>query len=415
MDYKTRRTRVMEAMPQGSLALFFSGKAPVRSLDEAYPFSVNRNFYYLTGLDREAMTRALIKNGDHVQSVLFIEPFDPEQARWVGGRMKPEEAQQQADVDAVYPNAEMLDFIHRQMKLNRGNRRMSVGLDLAKESWEEPDDPAYRFASHVRQHYHSVDLINVHASLAQLRMIKDEDELNLMRQAQEATITAVKVMMRHCTPGINETELEGVFDFALMKQGVREHAFPTICASGANATTLHYSRNDEVIEDGSLVLCDLGGAVGHYCADITRTYPANGHFTERQKQIYDIVLEGQRRVIAAIRPGRTLRQLNQVLVDFYSEQLAAIGLLDHGMTVRDYYFHSVSHHLGLDTHDVNIANLPLAAGMVITVEPGLYLEAEGIGIRIEDDVLVSETGAVNLSEKLPHTTEEIETFMNKGE
>ena len=220
MDYKTRRTRVMEAMPQGSLALFFSGKAPVRSLDEAYPFSVNRNFYYLTGLDRESMTLALIKNGDSVQSVLFIEPFDPEQARWVGGRMKPEEAQQQADVDAVYPNAEMLDFIHRQMKLNRGNRRMSVGLDLAKESWEEPDDPAYRFASHVRQHYPSVDLINVHASLAQLRMIKDEDELNLMRQAQEATITAVKVMMRHCAPGINETELEGVFDFALMKQDV---------------------------------------------------------------------------------------------------------------------------------------------------------------------------------------------------
>ena len=149
------------------------------------------------------------------------------------------------------------------MKLNRGNRRMSVGLDLAKESWEEPDDPAYRFASHVRQHYPSVDLINVHASLAQLRMIKDEDELNLMRQAQEATITAVKVMMRHCAPGINETELEGVFDFALMKQGVREHAFPTICASGANATTLHYSRNDEVIEDGSLVLCDLGLSLIH--------------------------------------------------------------------------------------------------------------------------------------------------------
>lgn len=134
MDYKTRRTRVMEAMPQGSLALFFSGKAPVRSLDEAYPFSVNRNFYYLTGLDREAMTLALIKNGDHVQSVLFIEPFDPLQARWVGGRMKPEEAQQQADVDAVYPKDEMLDFIHRQMKLNRGNRRMSVGLDLARKA-----------------------------------------------------------------------------------------------------------------------------------------------------------------------------------------------------------------------------------------------------------------------------------------
>lgn len=415
MDYKTRRTRVMEAMPQGSLALFFSGKAPVRSLDEAYPFSVNRNFYYLTGLDREAMTLALIKNGDHVQSVLFIEPFDPLQARWVGGRMKPEEAQQQADVDAVYPKDEMLDFIHRQMKLNRGNRRMSVGLDLAKESWEEPDDAAHQFAGHIRQHYPSVDLVNLHAALAQLRMIKDEDELNLMRQAQEATITAVKVMMRHCAPGINETELEGVFDFALMKQGVREHAFPTICASGANATILHYSRNNELIEDGDLVLCDLGGVIGHYCADITRTYPANGRFTQRQKQIYDIVLEGQRRVIAAIRPGRTLRQLNQVLVDFYGEQLAAIGLLEQGMTVRDYYFHSVSHHLGLDTHDVNIANLPLAAGMVITVEPGLYLEAEGIGIRIEDDILVSETGAVNLSEKLPHTTEEIETFMNKGE
>ena len=119
MDYKTRRTRVMETMPQGSLALFFSGKAPVRSLDEAYPFSVNRNFYYLTGLDRESMTLALIKNGDYVQSVLFIEPFDPEQARWVGGRMKPEEAQQQADVDAVYPNADSVSSIRRSDNCHR--------------------------------------------------------------------------------------------------------------------------------------------------------------------------------------------------------------------------------------------------------------------------------------------------------
>lgn len=415
MDYRTRRQRILEDLPQGSLAVFFSGTAPVRSADEAYPFSVNRNFYYLTGLDRDAMILVLIKNGDRTDSVLFIEPYDPKLARWVGGRMRPQEAQLEADVDAVYPKAEFDSFLHRQMTLSRANRKMTVGLDLAKNSPDEADTEAFVLARKIRQEYPAVTLANVWNTLARLRMIKDEDEIELMKKAQEATITAVKVMMRHCAPGINETELEGVFDFALMKQGVRDTAFPTICASGANTTILHYSRNNELIEDGDLVLCDLGGTWGHYCADITRTYPASGRFTPRQKQIYDIVLEGQRRVMEAIRPGRSLRELNQVLVAFYQEKLTEIGMLENGRQVSDYYFHSVSHQLGLDTHDVNEANSTLKPGMVITVEPGLYLEEEGLGVRIEDDVLVTENGCLNLSEKLLHTTEEIEAFMNKGE
>ena len=415
MNYRERRNKLMEDLEDGSIAFLFSGKAPVRSADEAYPFVVNRSFYYMTGIDRENMTLMLIKNEDRVISSLFIEPYDPDLARWVGGRMRPEEAKREGDVDEVFSNEEFNSVFHREIQSCPFLSSRKIGLDLSKNDWDQADDEAYKVAAFLSKQYPQLSVVNLHPTLAMLRMIKDEDELELMRKAQTATIVAVKSMMRYCRPGINETELEGAFDFGLMRQGIREHAFPTICASGQNSTTLHYSSNNEMIEDGDLVLCDLGGAFGHYCADMTRTFPANGKFTDRQKQIYDIVLEGQRLVMDAICPGVTLRQLNQTLLRFYAVKLKEIGLLENGRTVRDYYFHGVSHHLGLDTHDVSLNAMPLQPGMVITVEPGLYLAEEGIGIRIEDDVLVTKKGYENLSAAMLHTTEEIEAYMNKGE
>ena len=226
------------------------------------------------------------------------------------------------------------------------------------------------------------------------------------------TNKAIQNMMIHAKPEMGENELEAYFDFVL-KCNLCKHSFPSIVGSGKNATILHYGSNNQVMKDNTLVLCDLGAAYEYYNADITRTFPVNGKFTERQKQIYNIVLEGNEYIISQVKPGQTLRGLNNLLVEFYEKKLKEIGLLENGKTVRDYYWHGVSHMLGLETHDVQLSNTPLEPGNVFTVEPGLYLEDEEIGVRIEDNVLVTEEGCINLSKDIIKTVEDIEAFMNK--
>ena len=199
-----------------------------------------------------------------------------------------------------------------------------------------------------------------------------------------------------------------------MKQGVRDHAFSTIVAGGGRATTLHYENNDQIVHDGEMVLIDLGSAEGNYAADISRTFPINGKFTQRQKEIYNAVLEAQNIVMQNAKPGITTGALNQMVIDYYESRLDDLGLRKDGKTVRDYYYHGVSHSLGLDTHDISTGrNIVLQPGMVITVEPGLYIEDEGIGVRIENDVVITADGIEDLSYMIPRTVEDIEKAMAK--
>ena len=250
--------------------------------------------------------------------------------------------------------------------------------------------------------------------MAAMRAVKSEEEIALMREAQRTTRNAIVAMMENAYPEMNESELEGIFDFSLKKQCVRDHAFTSIVAGGVRATTLHYENNNQIIHDGEMVLIDLGASHSNYASDISRTFPINGKFTERQKELYNTVLEAQRLVIANAKPGVTTFQLNQMVIDYYESRLDALGLRKEGKGVRDYYYHNVSHSLGLDTHDIcTDRERTLQPGMVITVEPGLYVEEESIGIRIENDVLITETGAVDLSVDIPRTVEEIEAIMAK--
>jgi Xaa-Pro aminopeptidase len=235
-----------------------------------------------------------------------------------------------------------------------------------------------------------------------------------MRRAQQTTCNAIIAMLKHAEPEMNESELEGAFDFSLKKQGVRNHAFTSIVAGGGRATTLHYDNNDQIVHDGEMVLIDLGAADGNYCADISRTFPINGKFTDRQKEIYNTVLAAQQLVMDNAKPGVTTGELNQMVIDYYESRLDDLDLRKDGKGVRDYYYHGVSHSLGLDTHDISTGrNMVLAPGMVITVEPGLYIEEEGIGVRIENDVLITEDGIIDLSREIPKTVEEIEAIMAK--
>ena len=413
--YIARRKKLMEKHSANTVVVIFSGLAPMKSQDEAYPFSVDRNFFYLTGIERENMILVMRRNylGEYSET-LFIEPYDEVLAKWVGGRMRPAEATELSGIADIADVGAFADRLNGMVEYSRGLGKLTFFLDLWRYHKDQADTPAHTLAATLRSKYPAVEISDINGDMAAMRSVKGEEEIARMRKAQEHTRVAIEEMMRYARPGMNERELEGAFDFALMKQGIRDHAFHSIFAGGKRATTLHYGENDQIVNDGEMVLIDLGSAYGHYCADISRTFPINGKFTDRQKQLYDTVLEAQKIVIAAAKPGLTTRQLNQMVVDYYETRLDDLGLRKDGKTVRDYYYHGVSHHLGLDTHDIcTERERTLQPGMVITVEPGLYIEDESIGIRIENDVLITEDGCIDLSAAIPRTTEEIEAIMAK--
>ena len=410
-----RREKLFADCKAPCMMVIFSGKAPMRSADESYPFSVDRNFYYLTGIDRENMALVMTKDyAGNVSEMLYIEPFDEVKAKWVGPRMKADEATGLSGIQTICYWEDFEDAVNSFVERNRGDGKMTFLLDLWKYQPDQAPTPAHLFAQKVQREYPAVEIEEIFGEIAKMRGIKSLYEINKMRVAQKTTRCAVEAMMKHAYPGVNECELEGAFDFELSKHGVKEHAFPSIVAGGARATTLHYAKNNQVVKDGEMVLIDLGSANEHYCADISRTFPVNGKFTERQKEVYNVVLEAQKLVIDHARPGLTYRDLNNMVIEFYEQELPRLGLLKDGKTVRDYYYHSVSHSLGLDCHDVDTPSMKtLRPGMVITVEPGLYIAEEGIGVLIEDDILITEEKAINLSADILKTVEEIEALMAK--
>jgi Xaa-Pro aminopeptidase len=237
--------------------------------------------------------------------------------------------------------------------------------------------------------------------LARVRFVKSAEEVARIRRACEVTCAGLREAMRSCKPGMREFELQAVLEYACRRGGAPRQAFPSIVGSGPNATILHYHANRRRIEDGDLVLMDVGGEVMGYAADVTRTFPANGRFTGEQAAIYDVVLEAQAAAIAAVRPGAGFRDVDQAARD-------VIQKAGHGGAI----LHSTSHYVGLDVHDPGPGGA-LRTGMVLTVEPGIYLPEKGIGVRIEDTVLVTEDGAEVLSPGAPKSRKEIEALMRK--
>ena len=410
--YKNRREQLAAMLPENALLFVLSGKEVYSVGDEMFPFAVDRNFFYLTGIDRPNMMYMLAKIDGNATDYLVIERFDEMMAKWVGGKMLPAEAKEISGIETIVMDDEKWSTIHRMMKYQFDHvSNIPVYADLSKQKVDQVT-PAIEFVNEFTSNYNYVSVNNGYEFFTKLRLTKTAEEVAKIEKAVNITDMAIKNMMDHAHGGIGENELEAHFDFTL-KCNKSKRAFPTICGSGKNATILHYNSNDQVAEDNTLVLCDLGASFEYYNADITRTFPVNGKFTERQKQIYNVVLEANEMVINSVKPGLTLRGLNDLVIEFYEKKLAEIGLLENGKTVRDYYWHGVSHMLGLETHDVSLSGYKLEPGNVFTVEPGLYLEEEGIGIRIEDDVLVTEDGCINLSKDIIKSVEDIEAYMAK--
>lgn len=411
--YKERRLALAQLLPENAIALFFSGKAPYKTGDEKYPFSVDRSFYYLSGLDKEHMILVILRINGEVREQLFLEQYDEEQAKWVGGKMLPEEAAEVSEIEEIFWVEEAMEMLGLQIsRLFDNQSRVDIYADFTRQEAYQADSEAHLFTRELLCRYPYITLHNVAPHISSLRLIKDTTEIEQLQQAIEVTRKGIYAMMDHVRCGMGEHQVEAWFDFVLKTNGC-QHSFPSIIASGKNATILHYDENNRSIKKNSLLLCDLGASYQYMNADITRTFPANGSFTKRQREIYDIVLEANRYIMSQVRPGRTLKELNQELIRFYEAKLKPMGMLKRGKGVEDYYWHGVSHMLGLDTHDVSLAGYKLRPGNVFTIEPGLYLEEEGIGIRIEDNVLVTEDGCRNLSASIMKDPDEIEAYMQK--
>ena len=405
------RNKVFKRMLDNSVLILFAGHAPYKRGDEKYEFSPDRNFYYVTGIDRENQIIMFLKTESARSATLYIERDNGYLAKWVGANMTEDEARLESGIEEIsYLDKFYGDLSDTVFK----NNIKHIYIDLENREWDAAESESLKFANEFRKKYPAVDMIDAYPFFADLRMIKEPYELDLMRKAVKITTDGLEAMMKNARPGMYEYELEAYFDFVLTKNGVTDKAFKTIVASGERGTILHYSKNNCMSKDGDLVLVDCGAQYGWYCGDITRTFPVNGKYTPLQKQIYDIVLEGQRRVIETIKPGVKFSRLNETLKEFYFEELKNLGLVSSPEEVSKYCFHGVSHYLGAETHDIGrYGDRTLVPGMVLTVEPGLYIEEYGIGIRTEDDALVTENGCELLSDGFMKTTEEIEEFMGK--
>jgi Xaa-Pro aminopeptidase len=402
------RKKLYDKMSDGTAVICFSGEAAVKLGDENYAFTPNRNFYYLTGLDEEKLVFFAFKKDNKTQEYIFVQRSDEVKAKWVGAVITPEEAE---DISGVKEIKYIDEYKETVSNILFGKRISSVYLDLENRDFKTVT-PAFSAAEDIRKNYPYINIENLHFVMAELRMIKEPCEVDEIRRAIDITKNGVYAMYKNAKPGMYEYQAEAYFDFELKKAGVRDFAFKSIVASGKNGTVLHYSDNDSIMEDGSLVLCDVGAQWNYYNGDITRTFPVNGKFTPRQRQIYDIVLGGHDLIIDTIRDGVEFASLNEILKKYYAEELKKIGLIKDDSEVSKYYYHGVSHLLGLETHDVGRHNEGLLReGMVLTVEPGLYIEEENIGIRIEDDVLVLKNGCEVLSKDIIRTADDIEKYM----
>ncbi|HAK43897.1 MAG TPA: Xaa-Pro aminopeptidase [Clostridium sp.] len=405
------RQKLGEVVPSNSMAIFFAGQAPYKSADETYPFTPNRNFYYLTGIDEEKIIMMIVNINGKISEILFIQESDPVMAKWVGETISEDEAK---DVSGIEDIRFLKDFESTVASYFDRFNMQNVYLDLERQEFNIMKTPSQNFAKELVERYPYIRIKNIYHDIALLRTIKREEEIELIKKAIDITYDGIKEIWSNAKPGMKEYEVEAYFNYVLKKNGVKDFAFPTIAATGKNATILHYVDNDTTTEDGDLMLLDLGAQYKYYNGDISRTFPINGKFTERQKEVYNIVLEANEAVMKAVKPGVTTSKLQDITKKVLADGCKKIGLIKDDSELDKYYFHSVAHPLGLDTHDVGSRNIELKPGMIITDEPGLYIEEEGIGVRIEDDILVTEDGYVNLSAHIIKSVEDIEEFMSKN-
>ena len=408
-----KRKKFAESLEDNSIAIIFAGNDIMKSEDEEYPFAVNNNFFYLTGIDEHGLILTVSKKNNHVKEILFINDYSERYQLWNGRQLTDVLAKEISGVEEVRYLSTYNRFINDAFSTPLYD---TLYLDFSKNFEESGICPAFNLMKDVKARYPYINFKNCYKQICDQRYIKSPEEIGEIKKAISITKAGLERIMSTLKPNTYEYESDAEFTYAIQKRGSSDKAFATIAAMGKNACTMHYGFNDTIIEDGKLVLFDLGAKWKHYCSDITRTFPANGKFTEKQKEIYSIVLEANKRAIAQAKPGMTNRQVDsEIIVPFFAEKLKELGLIKEDSEARKYYPHSVSHPMGLDCHDVGgdpeTHACPFVVGSVHTIEPGLYIPEYEIGVRIEDDILITEDGCINLSADIIKEVDDIEKFM----
>ena len=404
------RAKFIERMDDYSTAVFFSGKAPRESADQQYSFSVDRNFFYLTGIDREDMVLVISKIAGNVDETLYIQPVNEHFEKWYGILMRKEEAIKISGIKTVENRNDFLTKF--SSKLSSADRPDNVYIFSYITDVEEPYDCYRSFANWLRNQHPTVIIKNSLDIMIKLRSSKSEEEVEEIKTAIRYTKEALEFVMKNLKPGQFEYQAKADFEYQLMLRNSKP-SFPTIGASSGNAVILHYVDLQRKMADDDLILLDLGALSNYYASDITRTYPVNGKFTQRQKDIYNIVLGAQDVTFDAMHVGASEKDVNNKVKAYFAKELKTLKFIKDDSEVDKYYYHSIGHPLGLDVHDYIRRDKTMQENNVYTVEPGLYIKEEGIGIRIEDNVWVTKNGIINLSKDIIKTVSDIENFMNK--
>lgn len=426
-EYQQRRQALAKRLPSNAVAVLPAASECLRNGDSHYRFRQDSDFYYLTGFNEPDALLVITAEG---KSVLFNRPRDPLQEQWTGIRLGQDGAMSTLGVDAAYPIADLAtrlpELFANQNAIYYSIGRYPVWEDSIFKAWQIVKGQIRRGTTAPEAF---CDLMPI---LSEMRLFKSAAEIKCMQKAADISIAAHQRAMRACQGVTNEYQLEAELLYEFTRQGCRSVAYDPIVAGGHHACILHYTDNNQPLRSGDLILIDAGGEFDNYAADITRTFPFNGRFTPNQRHLYELVLRAQKAGIACIKPGREWGDIQKAMVQILTEGLVDLGLLRGEINAlidqeayRPFYMHLSGHWLGLDVHDCGRYKMqgkwrPLEPGMVLTVEPGLYINPDhpgiedrwkGIGIRIEDDILVTQEGHINLTEQLPVNVDDLEAFL----
>ncbi|MBR2027548.1 MAG: aminopeptidase P N-terminal domain-containing protein [Oscillospiraceae bacterium] len=411
--YKGNREKLYATLPNGTMLVTFSGKEVIKTANEFYPFYANRNFVYLTGLDRKEFILAAFKDKDKVEEKIFIQPKNMMVERWTGTRLSPEEVSEKSGIamkDILYTEA-FTDFFER--KYGAGKIK-TLACDLYKNASTDRDSEDVIFARRIKRSNPAIEIIDIMPQLRRQRVIKQPCEIEAMRKAALATKDAIVAMMKASKPGMYEYEYRAEYDYALAKKwGMLEPGFPPIISCGNNNFCIHYYGSDGQAKDGDMILNDVGARYDFMGTDVSRGFPCNGKFSEKQRQLYTAAYNTSEYLFSIIKPGMPMHRVDEIAKEYCCEELKKIGLLKDFSEIGKYMWHGGAHHVGFDTHDLVEAET-IQAGMMFCVDIGIYVEEWGIGFRVEDNCLVTEDGCENLTYMVPRAIEEIEAVMAEG-
>jgi Xaa-Pro aminopeptidase len=413
------RKRLAVQLKPNSIAVFNSNDVMPKSADGVHPFSQQTDLFYLSGIEQEESTLVLFPDAreEKHREVLFLRETSEQIALWEGKKYSKDEAAAASGVKTVYWNAEF-DAVFRALVLQAEQLYLNSNEHPRAEAVVETRDA--RFGKWCREAFPLHRFQRLAPILHRLRAVKSPIEVELIRQAVGITGRAFRRLLGFIRPGVWEYEIEAEIWHEFLRARSRGPAFQTIVAAGTDSCTLHYVKNDKQCRDGDLVLIDFGAEYANYAGDLTRTVPVNGRFTPRQRAVYDAVLRVQKAAIQMLRPGDTLEAYTAEVGRLMEAELIGLGLLNAEKVkgqpkdqplYKKYFPHGTSHHLGLDVHDYGDKFRPFEAGMVFTCEPGIYIREEGIGVRIENDILVTDRDPVDLMADIPREADEIEELM----